>query len=164
LHLTNKSAFVTTFIDYYGIHETHSFPNWEKRLEYIDKNARMDFLEQGMKEDIADDVRFRFIPYIQLHEFEGLLFNNIGAFERVFSPTEINDNDALSNIIADYPNPELINDTPTNAPSKRLMRLISGYNKVVYGNIIAEEIGLKNIREKSPRFDAWLSKLENIGS
>lgn len=163
-HLREKNAFVTTLIDYYGTHEKHNFPNWEERVKYVDKNARMDFLEQGMKEDIADEVRFRFIPYIQLHEFEGLLFNNIGVFERNFSPTEITDIAELRNIIADYPNPELINDSPITAPSKRLIRLILSYNKLVYGNIIAEEIGLSNIRRKSPRFDAWLSKLEKIGS
>ena len=42
----------------------------------------MAFLENAMKEDIDDSVRFRFIPYIQLHEFEGLLFNNIDTFRR----------------------------------------------------------------------------------
>lgn len=33
-----------------------------------------------MYNDIQEDLRYRFIPYIQLHEFEGLLFNNIEVF------------------------------------------------------------------------------------
>ena len=30
----------------------------------------MENLEQGMKECIEESINFRFIPYIQLHEFE----------------------------------------------------------------------------------------------
>jgi hypothetical protein len=33
-----------------------------------------------MKEYIDESIRYRFIPYMQLHEFEGLLFNNIEVF------------------------------------------------------------------------------------
>ena len=40
----------------------------------------MTFLEQAMKELIDDALRYRFMPYIQLHEFEGLLFNDINIF------------------------------------------------------------------------------------
>jgi len=32
----------------------------------------------------------------------------------------------------------------------------------VYGNLIAEAIGLEKIREKSPRFNEWLNKIERI--
>ena len=48
------------------------------------------------------------------------------------------------------------------APSKRLAELIKGYNKVVYGSILAQEIGLEAIRTKSPRFHQWVTLLESI--
>ena len=40
--------------------------------------------------------------------------------------------------------------------------LSGGYNKVVYGDILSEAIGLERIREKSPRFHQWITCLENI--
>ncbi len=57
---------------------------------------------------------------------------------------------------------ELINENKETSPSARLERIIVGYNKVVYGNLIAEAIGLEKIREKSPRFNEWLNKIERI--
>ncbi|AFC26127.1 hypothetical protein SGRA_3402 [Saprospira grandis str. Lewin] len=45
----------------------------------------MDFLEQEMKNDIPDPLNQNFIPYYQLHEFEGLLFNNIETFDDLFT-------------------------------------------------------------------------------
>ncbi|WP_350310891.1 DUF4276 family protein [Myroides odoratimimus] len=35
-----------------------------------------------------------------------------------------------------------MNDSPLTAPSKRLESCIYGYDKIVYGTIIAEAIGL----------------------
>ena len=58
-------------------------------------------------------------------------------------------------------NPEMINDVRETSPSHRLDRIIKGYNKIIYGNIIAEAIGLDNIRSKSPRFNEWLNKIES---
>ena len=74
-HLKNdKDAFVTTLIDYYGLYEKHKFPKWDIAEREPDKNKRMDILENGMLESISETIRYRFLPYIQLHEFEGLLF------------------------------------------------------------------------------------------
>lgn len=57
---------------------------------------------------------------------------------------------------------ELINDGKTTAPSKRLQSLIIGYNKPVYGSILAEAIGLPKIRAKCPRFNDWITILEAV--
>jgi hypothetical protein len=56
----------------------------------------------------------------------------------------------------------MINDVKVTSPSHRLGRIIKGYHKVVYGNILAEAIGLEKIRRKSPRFNQWLEKIESI--
>lgn len=159
LHLREKDVFVTTFIDYYGIPDNYNYPSWDASKKIIDRNSRMDFLENAMKNSVNQN---RFIPYIQLHEFEGLLFNNIDIFDQNFNPSELNTRQELVNILNTYPNPELINDSPINAPSKRLKRIIFGYSKIVFGSILAEEIGLNNIRQKSPRFHNWIDILENI--
>lgn len=162
-HLKQDSAaFVTMLIDYYGLYKKHEFPEWENSLKEADKNQRMDLLEKAMKQSIDEKLGYRFIPYLQLHEFEGLLFNNLETFKSQIPANEITNVRELENVISSYPNPEMINDTPDNAPSKRLIKLIAGYRKVVYGNILAEVIGLERIRNKCPRFNVWIFKLESI--
>ncbi len=162
-HLKNEpDAYVTTLIDYYGLYSKYEFPNWDKSLKIADKNKRIDFLEMEMASNIDDAIRHRYIPYMQLHEFEGLLFNEIKMFFEQIPQNELVVLKELKATLQDYENPEMINDTKETSPSHRLERIISGYNKVVYGNILAEAIGLDKIRSKSPRFDNWLKKIEYI--
>jgi hypothetical protein len=162
MHLKQEpTAIVTTFIDYYGLNgEKNKFPQWEFAKTIVDKNKRMDFLEHAMLTTLDESLRFRFIPYIQLHEFEGLLFNNIEVFNSEITPQEFSNYNYLVRTINDNPNPELINEGKYTAPSKRLMQIIIGYNKPVYGAILAEKIGLTRMRNKSPRFNQWINILE----
>lgn len=159
---SEPGVYVTTLIDYYGVSNKHEFPGWEEAHRIVDKNSRMDSLENSMLQDIDPIFQNRFIPYLQLHEFEGLLFNDIDIIKSQIPPEDLVGLNELSQTIRDYPNPEMINDNKYTSPSHRLERIISGYNKVVYGDIIAEAIGLVRIREKSPRFNNWITRLENI--
>ncbi len=156
----DKEAVVTTFIDYYGMSERFQFPNWEHAHQVNDKEKRMDILEAGMKESIRGEINPRFIPYIQLYEFEGLLFNNPAVFANQIPEEDFINKDELIKTIEENPNPEMINDTPGNAPSYRLKRLIKGYSKIVYGAILAKDIGIERMRNKSPRFKQWIINLE----
>jgi len=159
---SDRNAFVTTFIDYYGLYSKYQFPNWEIAERIQDKNIRMDSIEKGMNESIADDLQHRFIPYLQLHEFEGLLFNELRIFYEQIPIGDIVNKEELEKTFETFQNPEMINNNRNTSPSHRLMRIIRGYNKVVYGDILAEAIGLTKIRDKSPRFNNWISRLENI--
>ena len=67
----------------------------------------------------------------------------------------------IEKIIQAYPNPEDINDNPNTAPSKRLIQNIKGYNKVIDGVSIIEEIGLPEILNKCSRFRNWIEILED---
>lgn len=160
--LQDNGASVTTLIDYYGIKDKHEFPGWHDSKTIPDKAARMESLEAAMKLAVQDGVRARFYPYLQLHEFEGLLFNDIHVFTNLIPEDEFIDKEELARLIHDFPNPELINDTPNNAPSARLQRLIKGYNKIVYGAILAREIGITKIVGKCPRFRQWINRLESM--
>lgn len=163
IHLSSDpNAYVTSLIDYYGIYSKFNFPNWEESEKEPDKNLRMDLLEDGMYESIDESLRYRFIPYMQLHEFEGLLFNEIEVFYEQIPPDELVGIRELRETFSRYSNPEMINSSRENSPSHRLERIILGYNKIVYGNILAESIGLVKIRSKSPRFDNWLDQLESL--
>jgi hypothetical protein len=159
---TDISAFVTTFIDYYGIYSKYSFPNWQESEKIQDRNLRMENLEKGMYEDLDQKFGHRFIPYLQLHEFEGLLFNDINIFYSQIPPQDIVGGKELQQTFNDYDNPEMINNLKETSPSHRLERIIRGYNKVVYGDILSEAIGLYKIRNKSPRFNNWIEKLEQL--
>jgi hypothetical protein len=166
--LQDQKAFVTTLIDYYGIHSHHDFPEWNEAQKIPDKTKRMCRLENAMKENLQFDLQDRFIPYIQLHEFEGLLFSEIEVFDNNFEWNEFKDYNYLVETIQLNPNPEMINDNSETAPSKRLARILKGYSsekknqKVLYGSLLAQEIGLSKIRAKCPRFNDWITKLESI--
>jgi hypothetical protein len=100
---------------------------------------------------------------LTLHEYEGLLFS---------SPVEIaktlqgdgNMEARLMRIRRDFKTPEEINDNPNTAPHSRIEQLLPGYNKPLYGVLIAARIGLERIRTECPHFNQWLTRLEGIGS
>lgn len=159
---SDPTAFVTTLIDYYGLKAVQNFPNWHNALAKTDVNNRMLELENGMKRDIEASLINRFFPYIQLHEFEGLLFNDINIFFNLFNNGEITGKEELKSVFKNYENPEMINNHFETAPSNRLKRIIKGYEKSLYGSMMAEYIGLENLRQKAPRFNKWISTLETI--
>ena len=128
-HLLEPNVIVSTLIDYYGLYQKYNFPKWAEGEKIADKNSRMDFLETAMKEDFSDAVRHRYIPYLQLHEFEGLLFNDIQHFYDQVPKAELVGVEELKKIFADYDNPEMINNNKETSPSHRLKRIIKGYNE-----------------------------------
>ena len=160
IHLrSDQIAYVTTLIDYYGINDKHEFPCWEEAKKRANAIERVSVIEDGMLSSVGDSMRPRFIPYIQLHEFEGLLFSNAEVFEKVIPEDDLVGVDELQKTVAEYDNPEMINTSKETSPSHRLERIVHGYDKVVYGNYIAESIGLTKIRERCPRFNEWVTKI-----
>ena len=158
-HLQEKDAYVSMLVDYYGIKEQFNFPGWEESLRIVDKTERLHFLLEKMEEDIPETLRYRFIPYIQMHEFEGLLFSEVHAFLNSFEEDEIKIEDLQAAADA-FESPEMINNSPETAPSKRLIDAIPDYDKIVFGNCVAMDIGLEKIREKCLLFNEWVEKLE----
>ncbi|MEG2243767.1 MAG: DUF4276 family protein, partial [Muribaculaceae bacterium] len=104
-------------------------------------------------EKIGDN---RFIPYIQLHEFEALLFSNNNGFEYFYDEII---SSQTNKIINQYRNPEDINTTPNGAPSKRILAIKKDYDKVIEGNLIAMEVGINSILKECPRFKSWIDNL-----
>lgn len=136
---------VTSLVDFYG---------------FRDKGSRTaDELVLAIQERIGQsDERFVF-PYVQLHEFEGLLFSDVRAFGKALDGVPLSE---LAAIRSEFPTPEDINDDPATAPSKRIGRLIPRYRKRLHGPSIADEIGLDTIRKECARFDVWLRRLESL--
>jgi hypothetical protein len=152
-HLRQEpDAYVTTLIDLYAL--PTDYPNFD-----IDN---VDGIEQGMKTDIDASLNYRFIPYIQRHEFECFIFASIDVLKKNFRPQDANF-DEIEKVLRKYSDClEDINSGPDTAPSKRLLANIKGYNKIVDGACLASEIGLPTIRKKCPRFNKWLEQLEKI--
>ena len=101
------------------------------------------------------------LPYVQQHEFEGLLFSKVDSFANAIDLAE-KSVEELRKIRANFPTPEDINDNFYTAPSKRLKRTIPSYEKVVHGPLLAMKTGLATIRAECPRFDSWVTKLESL--
>ena len=122
--------------------------------------ARVAFLEAAFHADICDDSLWRFTPNLQLHEYEALLLAEPAALTH-FYPDRADAVSALCTDIAGLA-PEAVNEGPQTAPSKRIVRHIPEYDKIVAGNLVAVEIGLPTLRARCPHFDAWLTKLERV--
>lgn len=151
LLISEKTDFVVSmFVDFFRCPEVPNKDRWNRIGNHKEQVEEM---ERCIKEDIADT---RFIPYIQLHEFEALLFSSNKGFQAFFSPEQ---QESIQTIIHTYDNPEEINTTPEGAPSKRLLAIKEDYDKVLEGNLIALEIGLSEILGKCPRFKAWMDRL-----
>ncbi|MBO0349555.1 DUF4276 family protein [Phormidium pseudopriestleyi FRX01] len=152
-------VFFTTMIDLYAIHP--DFPGLaEAELMRQDPFERVKFLEQKFAEDIGDP---RFIPYIQLHEYEAYLFSEPTCFDYL-SSGRTQEIETLQAIASQYKTPELINDGLQTAPSKRIIAQFPDYGraKSTFGPQLAERIGLQSIREHCLHFDEWLFKLESL--
>ena len=105
----------------------------------------------------------RFIPYIQMYEFEALVLAALAALKPLY-PVHAVALDALSaacQAIGDF---ETINDGPDTHPAKRIADALPGFlsRKEDDGPIAIRETGLAELRTWCPRFNRWLSQLEGI--
>jgi hypothetical protein len=155
----DADVFFTTMIDLYGIHPDFPGLGEAEKLRHMPEN-RVKLLEQYFANDIGDP---RFIPYIQLHEYEAYLFADPTCFE-FFYDHHASKIAALKAIADDHATPELINDGEHSAPSKRIIAQLPDYEdaKPAVGPQVAELIGLDVIRSKCPHFSAWLLRLEQL--
>ncbi len=157
---SGKDVFFTTMIDLYALHA--NFPGLEEAEKLrMDPYQRVEALEQSWLDKTGDS---RFIPFIQLHEFEAYLFSDVSRLALFF------DNPSsgiapLRRIVDGVQSPEQIDDGQHTAPSKRIIEQFPEYDdlKPTVGPQAAESIGLENIRSKSPHFKKWIERLEKLG-
>jgi hypothetical protein len=160
----DRTAYCSTMLDFCGL--GNGFPSMPLpgNLRNLDKVIR---IEQAVKADIVAQVAnlradVRFLPYIQLHEYEALLFSDPAAFARgIYQPNLAK---PFQNIRSKFPTPEDINDGPNTAPSKRVIQLHPPYRKPLYGTLAALEIRLDTMRGECPHFREWVEWLENLAS
>lgn len=158
------TCFSTIMVDYYAPPQKDHL-NWPMREE----STRLAFekkplvIQNAIHSDVcnqmgADFRGNRFIPYIMMHEFEGLLFSDPEKLAYGIGKASLSD--SFSTIKNSFPTPEHINDSPQTAPSKRILDLYPNYEKPLMGTLAVLEIGLEAIRQECPFFNAWVSQLE----
>jgi len=168
-HLAEDQAcLATTMVDYYGLPRTggRAWPGRERAdaLPHAEKAAAV---EAAIFDDIAPELggafaARRFIPFVVMHELEGLLFSDCAAFARAMSRPDL---EAALQLIRDqFASPEEINDSSSTCPSKRVEELLPGYQKPLHGTRAALEIGLETIRTACPHFGDWIARLEALAA
>ncbi len=161
--LGDKHAWCTTFFDYYGLATDFVGKAAAERLAGFAQKAQAveDALRAQILAQTDDNEIRRFIPYIQMYEFEGMLFSDPERMAAGLFANEVGAD--LVAIRRAFASPEEINDSPETAPSKRILGLVPSYDKPLCGSLAAIEIGLPGIRNACLRFDAWVGRLEALG-
>ena len=162
----DRNCIVTTMVDYYGLPQRGpgAWPGRAQASEsaFPDKAG---LVEESLLADVHEamgvdfDVR-RFVPYLLMHEFEALLFSDCERFGIGIGRPELAPR--LQQIRDAFASPEEIDDSPNQAPSKRIEALVPGYQKPLLGTLAVLEIGLRRISAECPHFYGWLSHLENL--
>lgn len=155
----NRECRFTTMFDLYALPE--DFPGKVEANRQSDPYEKVSIIEKALGDDIGDR---RFIPYIQLHEFEALIFSEPGqlAIEYFGYESGIANLDGMLKNVGG--NPELLDDGYETCPSRRIIQEIPDYDKANAGIIVAEKIGLARMRSKCRHFNDWLTKLEELKS
>ena len=160
----DAGRFVTTMVDYYGL-----LQDWPGRAESSSQVflTRAYTVESALSADIekvmgASFNPGRFVPYVMMHEFEAMLFSDCERFSRGIGHVELAPR--FQTIRSEFASPEEIDDSPNTAPSKRIQKLVTDYQKRVDGLIAVQEIGLDAIRGECAHFREWLERLEELPS
>ena len=148
---------LTTLFDLYGLPD--DFPMRNRIASDNSQAERCDRLQLLLADKIND---WRFIPYIQLHEFEALVMACLPFLESLYDNHEQLNGLASLQIEVASLQPEEINDSSDTAPSKRLLRHIPDYRKATDGPDAIYSAGLALVRTRCPRFDAWIKRLESL--
>jgi hypothetical protein len=146
-------AWFTTMVDLYGL--PADVPGYDESRLISDPIQKAQFLQNELKSDLG---HWRFLPYVQLHEFEALLFSDPDSFFAAF-PDEVDAVAAITRIRRTVTSPEHIDDGADTAPSRRICDLFPQYTKTVHGPIIARRIGLPKMRQECAHFNAWLEAI-----
>ncbi|HYK37034.1 DUF4276 family protein [Alloacidobacterium sp.] len=155
----DANVFCSTMFDLYGLGS--GFPGTVPPTGLV-AMEKATHIENAIREDILREVpnlrpALRFIPYLQVHEYEGLLFSDTEAFANALGKANLASQ--LASIRNTFATPEDINDHPNTAPSKRILAVYPQYNKVIEGTVVAQRIGINRMLQECPHFRNWIERL-----
>lgn len=155
----NERHYFTTMFDLYAL--PNDFPEKDKADKIHDEYERIKTIEIAFFENLKGRID-NFIPYIQLHEIEALLFCDIDKLIAEF-PKSKKEIEKLKNVLSVHQNnPELINDGTQTAPSKRIEKALEGKYRYNKPNTIEKVTDIVILRKKCRHFNDWISKLEKL--
>lgn len=162
----DPGCLATTMVDYYALPKEGQRA-WPGRAEAALREFRLKSptVQTALLEDVCAELgddfdRRRFVPFVMMHEFEGLLFSDCLRFaESIGRPELAEQFQVIRNA---FSTPEEINDSPLTAPSKRVEALVAGYEKPLLGALAVLGIGLETIRQECPHFRVWIKRLEQL--
>ena len=153
------NVYCSTMFDLYGLGA--GFPGTvpPSGLVAVQKAVQ---IENAVIQDIVSVVPnlradLRLIPYLQVHEYESLLFSDTTVLAIALGQTGLATQ--LSQIRNRFETPEDINDDPDTAPSKRVAGIYRQYNKVIDGTLAAQKIGVDRMLAECPHFRNWIERL-----
>jgi len=152
----------TTMVDFYELGK--DWPGREQANSCRTVTEKAKTIEDALLVDVQSCMGdsfnpARFTPYVQMHEFEALLFSNpVILADKLESSLKT----CFENIRDQFSSPEEINDNYETCPSRRIKHACPSYDKVADGKLISKAIGLEMIRTECPHFNEWLTKLESL--
>ncbi|USD98809.1 hypothetical protein CTT30_19135 [Vibrio coralliilyticus] len=155
---SDNDAYVTTLIDFYALPTDFPEIRAPELTAKRDLFEKVNHLETAFENDIDQP---NFIGNLTLHEYEAYLFCDPTHFGYWLDDND----DAIEKLIAikdSFASPEHINNSPQTAPSKRILSVMPSYKKTVHGPLIADDIGLDEIRRQCKHFSSWLAKIEKL--
>ncbi len=159
-------TFITCMFDFYGMGS-----KWPGRDSANSKNQETKplIVEKAILEDINDAVndlrQGRLIPYVQMHEFEALLFSYPKSLSIAMGDQKAEKK--FQDIRDKFESPEHINDDPNTAPSKRVVDVFKDYSvryrKPLHGSIAAKQTTIETMMLQCHHFKNWVERLVALG-
>lgn len=150
----SKNSCVTTMFDFYRL--PTDVPGVSDAEKISDPYEKVDIIERKILEKEGYDDNF-FFPYIELHEFEAMIFSDVTKLEEAYFDYDLT---ALKECVKEQSNPELINNGEETAPSKRIINCINCFDKANVGVDVLDKIGIENIAKKCRHFAEWMKRIE----
>jgi hypothetical protein len=156
----SETHYFTTMFDYYSLPD--DFPNYHQAHDIADRYLSVKCLEDGMAESLSFCPNF--IPYIQLHEFEALVFCGLDFLKNEY-PGNARTIDKLNDaLVLVGNNPELVNDKRETAPSRRIISAVEcgnkyHYNKPLSGVNVTMAVGIDQLKSRCVHFREWVERL-----
>lgn len=164
---SKKNVYLTTFLDLYALNT--SFPCFEESKKQADIYTRTTYLENALRQTIVEHVAChpeRFIPHIQPHEFESLLFSDVATLcnTPAIHPHWTGLDIKLKQVFNEkgIESPEHINGGYQTTPARRLEANLPQYRKTKHGPIGTKYITLPVIERECLHFHQWMEKLRAL--
>lgn len=163
LHLEqDRTSCCSMMLDFYGL--GGGFPD-TPIPGHLSGTAKATHIERAITADICGSIPefrpdIRFVAYIQLHEYEALLFSDPAALAGAIGQPRLTG--PLQVIRDDFETPEDINNSRETAPSKRILKAFPSWRKVINGTQAAQAVGIGAMKEQCPHFRQWIEKLKSL--